>query len=370
MRTEYTTVAETTFSLLEHVDKVGFLVSIMLPVSLLMLVFFGLGLWYSRLKYCALFAEEKQAGEADAKLHENVLSDSEDCHQLLAMATEKLSRVGDTLRRREKHIIELHRRLPLALASQRAADASAHAERVAELEEKIEKCNRREDSLQRLLGEREETIKQLIYEKNLLQSDAREEVASGSAFHHLVPTKNEQDYESGTERKQSLQAIVNLHQSRKERGSENEVAVAAEGRNSVSGVNGCEPRDKLVPVSPQPSGVDKKPESPASEDENVMQEGRFGVIYSMAPGDRDDLKKIKGVGEAVEARLNQIGVYRFKQIALWTDPVANKFVEVLPFGERLVRERWIEQARQLHETSYGESISEHIRDQHACQGLQ
>ena len=235
-------------------------------------------------------------------------------------------------------------------------DASVHEKRVAGLQDKIEKSYQREDALQRLIGQREEEIEQLIYERDLKsREDERKEVTPWSTFHHLPPTKangaNQLNHEFGIERERSLQAIVNRQQSRKERdgreGEQRAVVSRLKKENRESG-------------SRIESPVEQLPErelAVAVEDENMIQEKRFGEVYAMEPGDRDDLKKIKGVGEALEARLNQFGVYRFKQIALWTNPVANEFVAVLPFGEWLVRDRWIDQARELHELIHGERIS-------------
>jgi predicted flap endonuclease-1-like 5' DNA nuclease len=48
-----------------------------------------------------------------------------------------------------------------------------------------------------------------------------------------------------------------------------------------------------------------------------------------------------------------MGVYTFKQIALWTDEQAHEFSSRLGFKERVEREHWREQARALHEQKYG-----------------
>ncbi len=69
-----------------------------------------------------------------------------------------------------------------------------------------------------------------------------------------------------------------------------------------------------------------------------------------ADGDRtrDDLKQIRGVGPVLERTLNELGIYRFSQIANLDDQEIERIAEALPqFPGRIARDRWIEQARHL-----------------------
>jgi len=65
-------------------------------------------------------------------------------------------------------------------------------------------------------------------------------------------------------------------------------------------------------------------------------------------GDADDLRKIRGIGPAIEKTLHSLGIYRYGQIAdlseLDIDRVAQK---IRGFRSRIGREDWIEQARDL-----------------------
>ncbi len=61
----------------------------------------------------------------------------------------------------------------------------------------------------------------------------------------------------------------------------------------------------------------------------------------------DDLKKLSGVGPALEKKLNAAGVTSFEQIAAWTDADVETFGEKLSFKGRIEREGWIEQAKEL-----------------------
>ncbi len=61
----------------------------------------------------------------------------------------------------------------------------------------------------------------------------------------------------------------------------------------------------------------------------------------------DDLKKLSGVGPALEKKLHEAGVTTFAQIAGWSDADVADMDEKLAFKGRIEREGWIEQAKEL-----------------------
>jgi predicted flap endonuclease-1-like 5' DNA nuclease len=62
----------------------------------------------------------------------------------------------------------------------------------------------------------------------------------------------------------------------------------------------------------------------------------------------DDLKKLKGVGPKMVAKLNELGIYRFEQLAkLSANEVAHLDERMGPFKGRLARDRVVEQAGYL-----------------------
>ena len=61
----------------------------------------------------------------------------------------------------------------------------------------------------------------------------------------------------------------------------------------------------------------------------------------------DDLKKLSGVGPALEKKLHENGVTSFAQIAAWTEADITEFDEKLSFKGRIEREGWVEQAKEL-----------------------
>ncbi|MDH4109148.1 MAG: hypothetical protein OEW35_12575, partial [Gammaproteobacteria bacterium] len=68
------------------------------------------------------------------------------------------------------------------------------------------------------------------------------------------------------------------------------------------------------------------------------------------PGDRDDLQQIKGVGPAIEKTLNDLGIYRYEQIATLSEFEIDRVARQLKgFRSRIYREDWIGQARMLQQ---------------------
>jgi len=71
------------------------------------------------------------------------------------------------------------------------------------------------------------------------------------------------------------------------------------------------------------------------------------VAEAPADGAADDLKKLSGVGPALEKKLHEAGVTTFAQIAAWTEEDVAAMDEKLSFKGRIEREGWIEQAKAL-----------------------
>lgn len=66
-----------------------------------------------------------------------------------------------------------------------------------------------------------------------------------------------------------------------------------------------------------------------------------------APKQPDDLKKISGVGPKLEGVLNDLGIYKFAQIAKWQKPEFEWVDDYLKFKGRIKRDEWVKQADAL-----------------------
>ncbi|RLQ87673.1 NADH-quinone oxidoreductase subunit NuoE [Notoacmeibacter ruber] len=89
-----------------------------------------------------------------------------------------------------------------------------------------------------------------------------------------------------------------------------------------------------------PSG-EETPAPPSGDDEEKPE------LYEGRPNDADDLGMIAGIGPKIHAKLNDLGIYKFSQIASWTPENAAYVDRHLSFRGRAERERWIEQADAL-----------------------
>ena len=93
------------------------------------------------------------------------------------------------------------------------------------------------------------------------------------------------------------------------------------------------------------SGKPAKKEAEEPKDSRVDE--KLGLVYTSAPVDADDLKKISGVAEVLEEKLHGHGVYTYRQIMDWNDGQIAAFEELLAFKDRVARDEWQKQAAEL-----------------------
>ncbi len=89
---------------------------------------------------------------------------------------------------------------------------------------------------------------------------------------------------------------------------------------------------------------------------SVRNDLLLGILYQAKPQIVDDLTELKGVAETLQSRLNETGIYTYKQIALWSLDQAREFSSRLSFKDRVEREHWVDQAKELHFKKYGEKL--------------
>jgi predicted flap endonuclease-1-like 5' DNA nuclease/predicted nucleic acid-binding Zn-ribbon protein len=90
-----------------------------------------------------------------------------------------------------------------------------------------------------------------------------------------------------------------------------------------------------------------------------LEQSKRGTIpprqYSKPPINPDNIKHIFGVGPALESTLNNLGIYHFKQVALWTEADIDYFDKQLhEFHGRIRRENWVRSAVEEHYKKYAE----------------
>jgi predicted flap endonuclease-1-like 5' DNA nuclease len=64
--------------------------------------------------------------------------------------------------------------------------------------------------------------------------------------------------------------------------------------------------------------------------------------------DKDDLKKISGIGPFIEKKLNDIGIWTYRQISQFDSHLIDKVTNAIEFFPgRIKRDHWVEQAKTL-----------------------
>ena len=58
----------------------------------------------------------------------------------------------------------------------------------------------------------------------------------------------------------------------------------------------------------------------------------------------------------LNSQLHAYGIFTYRQIAAWDPEDMQAFSELLSFKQRISRDKWQEQARQLHEARHGERL--------------
>ncbi len=141
-----------------------------------------------------------------------------------------------------------------------------------------------------------------------------------------------------------------------EKGAEKSGVKAAMGAGSVSvsAMEAAKPAKKAAPKSEAPK-ADAKADTNKAEPKKTepkkaepkKAEPKQAAPKAKSSGDADDLKKLSGVGPALEKKLNEAGVTTFAQIAGWGDAEIAEFDEKLSFKGRIEREGWVDQAKAI-----------------------
>jgi len=91
-------------------------------------------------------------------------------------------------------------------------------------------------------------------------------------------------------------------------------------------------------------------------DESAYQ-GKRPESLQQDDAEKDDLKLISGIAEVNETKLNELGIWRFSQIAAWTPENIEWVGHYLAFPGRIEREDWVGQAKELLSQKATETVS-------------
>lgn len=103
----------------------------------------------------------------------------------------------------------------------------------------------------------------------------------------------------------------------------------------------------LLPALPEFESQLAKPAPKPETPRDSVLDPKLGFIYKTRPEKTDDLTAIEGISPVLEQRLQDLGIYTYEQMAAWDDDHVKEFSARLVFKDRIKRERWVEQSREL-----------------------
>ena len=112
---------------------------------------------------------------------------------------------------------------------------------------------------------------------------------------------------------------------------------------------------RLSKLDPEGSGMMDPSRRPRlSRTRNVRKRNARPTVAARAraraPGESDDLTRIKGIGPTFEARLNEMGYRTYLDLARWTSEDLDTLGEGL--GARIRLKEWSDRAAELHRRKY------------------
>lgn len=125
---------------------------------------------------------------------------------------------------------------------------------------------------------------------------------------------------------------------------------ASKTKKDPAKIETSKPKDASGPVSEKPA----KKSASTGVDQETAAEGVRQRFAEGADADPDDLKLIKGVGPVLEGMLNELNIRTFSQIAAFDDDdIAMVTAALTKFKERVTRDNWVDQAKELLAEHHG-----------------
>ncbi|MCA9169730.1 MAG: hypothetical protein KDB23_18780 [Planctomycetales bacterium] len=84
------------------------------------------------------------------------------------------------------------------------------------------------------------------------------------------------------------------------------------------------------------------------DDAKLIRDTKLGAIYESMPSRIDDLTRIRGLNDDTAARLNQLGIYTFRQIMEWSESTIAELSTELALADTITKHDWPGIARQLY----------------------
>jgi predicted flap endonuclease-1-like 5' DNA nuclease/uncharacterized protein YoxC len=247
-----------------------------------------------------------------------------------------------------KRLLEQNKGLMEQLNQIQASNRDAK-NRAKELAEGVQTAYAKRDELQREIKDVRSSLETVLSQRDKLRTDM-----SSLTTVSASEEKDEKIFQLSRELEnwhQRLPPLLERYRSRDAQAVKLEADLAA-AELRIEELEGKlnDNQTRIEPVSDPDaltSGLDASNDDSDGPAESSSQTSEFGT-GDQAQQLRDDLKQIKGVGPAIEKTLNDMGIFRFQQIADMTEFDIDRVAEKLKgFHSRIYRENWIGQAREL-----------------------
>ena len=289
------------------------------------------------------------------------------CAQEKTAISEGWRRQFDAQRNEHGRLLEQNRTL-MEQAAQLQASGKDATNRARELSAALKEVFERRDQLQRELKEIRSRLERTLRQRDELLSEVRSSEARSESARAAVQEKDariaslNRALASWQER---LPPLIERYRERDGEATELAVALASARarideleREDDTGATRVEPVDRKrlgdeLDASNDPSSV-----SYTGLERVLAEEDAVGGVGDasdnpedrdrVAGGLRDNLRLIKGIGPTIEKTLNELGIFRFNQIAEMSEYDIYRVARRLKgFSSRIYREDWIGQARNL-----------------------
>ncbi len=224
-------------------------------------------------------------------------------------------------------------------------------EKIADLQEALVKAERSHQQIADENGLLEQTKNRAArLEKDLIRKE--------TALKHLLAESNElarlrDEYASSLRRQAELQARLDSMMADHLTDQTLREQIRDQGNTIQSLRDQIAELERTRPSEPDPAiisftqAIKQRNESTFDPDYGgrVRHDSARGIVFTEAPESRDDLKRISGIATVLEGRLNEFGVYTFKQIMNWNPEEVEEFSRLLAFRDRIERDDWQGQAR-------------------------
>jgi predicted flap endonuclease-1-like 5' DNA nuclease len=257
----------------------------------------------------------------------------------------------DAQRTEHDRLVEQNKALMDQISQFQASNLDAK-NRARELSVGMQEATARRDDLQREIKDIRSNLEVAVSQRDKLQTD----MAARRINDPVAQEKDEKIFQLSRELENwhnRLPPLIERYKVRNEEARQLETDLA-EARLRIEQLESAQNDNetRIEPVRDPDALTNGRGASNDPTDSQVVRQVRSVEIANDSEQKtlRDNLKQIKGIGPAIEKTLNEMGIFRFQQIAEMSEYDIDRVAQRLKgFHSRIYREDWIGQARELND---------------------